>query len=627
MEKRLTQALKDNGEAIIDEWVSLAQNSSIRYKKIPKSELKENITKHFYSLIDIFENRNYDTLSDFLKVLAETRSEMGLDAKETQIVFLNGQSVLLKFLDDLRGKRLEFCGNCREVTEGFNASQIIYAQIFKELQLEKTKKSYQQEIKEKELRLSTLTEGTADAVIILSEDLRILSWNRGAEEIYLYKKDEIIGQHLSIIVPQDRLFEGELQKLNSIVLGTGSLKNYQTSRIRKDGKLLTVNITCTELRNESGEIIGISSIHRDLTEKMQLEHEIRSQEQFLSSIVDNSVDAIIGLDLGNRILSWNEGAEKIFGYTKAEVIGKTFDMLLPHEAQESGELKQLHEQLMRDGSIQNYEGERITKSGKRITISLTRSLIRDKKKGKVIGSSAILRDVTEYKRLKLQMSHSEKLSVVGQLAAGIAHEVGNPLTSISSLIQVLSRSEIDDEIKDKLVLIKKQTDRITTLIRDLVNFSQPSGSNIKQSDINSIINESLSIIQYDKRARECKFETRLGKNLPLMRLPEDQVLQVFINILLNAMDAIPVDSGKIFIKSSKRNGAVSVKFLDNGVGMPEHIQDKIFDPFFTTKSVGRGTGLGLWVSYSIIESLDGKISVRSKENEGSEFIVEIPITS
>jgi C4-dicarboxylate-specific signal transduction histidine kinase len=284
----------------------------------------------------------------------------------------------------------------------------------------------------------------------------------------------------------------------------------------------------------------------------------------------------------------------------------------------------LNDELNKVGFIKNYESDRINKSGKRITTSLTQSLIHDKD-NKVIGSSAIIRDITELKKLKIQMSHSEKLSVVGQLASGIAHEVGNPLTSISSLIQVLTRQTDDENLKTNLNLVKKQTDRISKLIRDLVTFSQPSDFKIIPTDINTLITEAVEIIKYDKRAQHCEIDVHLVKKLPLTEVPADQLQQVLINLLLNALDALPSENGKISIYSFSGDGSISIKIKDNGRGIPKTIIDKIFEPFFTTKGVGKGTGLGLWVSYSIMESINGKIIVDSKETVGSTFTLEIPI--
>ena len=478
--------------------------------------------------------------------------------------------------------------------------------------------------KNKDLQLFSLPDGTTDAVIILDEKLNISTWNEGAELMFQYKPNEVIGKSLDILFTDELRTSKELRSMELLLKQDGLADYYRTERVRKDGKVLTVEVNWTRLRNNDGKLIGYSTIHNDLTEKIQIRQEIFSKEHYLSSVVDNSVDAIIGMDLNDTIVSWNKGAENIFGYPREEVIGKNFDILLTPEAKKSGELKLINTLLKQEGFIKNYEGERVTKDGKRITTSLTRSIIRDKNR-KIIGSSAILRDMTEYKKLKTQISHSEKLSVVGQLAAGIAHEVGNPLTSISSLIQVLVRGTDDENLKKNLNLIKKQTDRISKLIHELVTFSQPSDFQIKPTNINNLVQEAVNIIKYDNRANHCEIDVQLDDKLPITDLPDDQVQQVFINILLNALDAIPEENGHISISSNMRSGSINIEIKDNGKGMPESIINKIFDPFFTTKGVGKGTGLGLWVSYGIIESLRGKISVESRVGSGSTFKIEIPI--
>lgn len=624
METKYIEILKKNADSLVEEWVSLVKTSTKNYQSVSQNDVKENIERHLKTIIDVFENRDYTELNEFLENLADKRSNMGFDMKETLLAFLHGQTILLRFLDRIRGEENLFCTNCREVTECFNKTQMMYSNIFQNKRLEKTARSYLREIEYKDLRLFSLTDVTADAVIGLDKNLNIRSWNRGAEVMYQYKSSEILDKPLAILVPKEHLNNGELQSLEMIVRRSGFIKNYQAERVRKDGKTLIVNISCTLLKDNDGKDVGFSSIHRDLTEKIQLEQEIRSQERYLFSVVDHSMDAIIGLDLDDNIVSWNKGAENIFGYTKEEAVEKNLDILFLPEAKKSGELKRINEELNKAGFIKNYEGEGITKNGKRITTSLTKSLIRDKN-NKIIGSSAILRDITEYKKLKMQMSHSEKLSVVGQLAAGIAHEVGNPLTSISSLIQVLTRTVQNEDLINKLNLIKKQTDRITKLIRDLVSFSQPLDFRIKPTDINVLIKEAIAIIKYDNRAQSCLFDIQLAEKLPLTDIPDDQVQQVIINILLNALDAAPSENGKISVHSSTRDGTINIKIKDNGKGIPLSIIDKIFNPFFTTKGVGKGTGLGLWVSYGIIESIRGKILVDSKVNYGSTFTIEIPI--
>jgi len=632
MRLQYISALKEYAAALIDEWTKLVQQSSVHYLNVPLEETRKNIEQHFCAVIDVFERGDYTRLNEFTDRLAKMRNQMGFEVKETLLAFLKGQTVLFQFLDQLHRNEQSvsvkenesYCEDCREITDCFNKTLVQYANSFQEIQIEKTAQTYLREIEYKNLRLSSLTESTPDAVIGLDEQFNICSWNNAAEVMYYYSADEIIGQPFSILMPREILASGELNTIEMILRRDGVLKNYQTERIRKDGAILVVNETSTILKNNDGKVIGFSTIHRDLTELIRLEQEIRAKEHYLSSIVDNSVDAVIGLDLNSRIVSWNKGAEILFGYIPEEIINKSFEILFPPDSIESGELKRLNDELNKVGFIKNFESDRIIKSGKRITTSLTQSLLHDKD-NKVIGSSAIIRDITELKKLKIQMSHSEKLSVVGQLASGIAHEVGNPLTSISSLIQVLTRQTDDENLKTNLNLVKKQTDRISKLIRDLVTFSQPSDFKIIPTDINTLITEAVEIIKYDKRAKHCEIEVHLVKKLPLTEVPADQLQQVLINLLLNALDALPSENGKISIYSFSGDGSISIKIKDNGRGIPKSIIDKIFDPFFTTKGVGKGTGLGLWVSYSIMESINGKIIVDSKETVGSTFTLEIPI--
>ncbi|MDP2365366.1 MAG: ATP-binding protein, partial [Ignavibacteria bacterium] len=226
--------------------------------------------------------------------------------------------------------------------------------------------------------------------------------------------------------------------------------------------------------------------------------------------------------------------------------------------------------------------------------------------------------------------HTQKMESIGTLAAGIAHEVGNPLASISALVQVAQRSTTDAFINEKLGLVKSQVTRISKIIRDLVDFSRPSNYELELTDINKVINEAVEITKVGTKAKDISFIINLSKEIPMLPLISDQIQQVFVNILLNAVDAIvekPVknDQNKISVKSECDGDLVTIIFSDNGTGIKEENIIKIFEPFFTTKKEGRGTGLGLWVSYGIVKSFQGDIKVQSKKNEGTTFIIKLPI--
>lgn len=214
---------------------------------------------------------------------------------------------------------------------------------------------------------------------------------------------------------------------------------------------------------------------------------------------------------------------------------------------------------------------------------------------------------------------------IGTLAAGIAHEVGNPLTSISSLVQVIQRTTDDSFAKDKLELVKNQINRIAKIIRELVDFARPSHFEIKPVDLNKIIREAVNITRYGKKARHVNFKLELQDSLPTISVVPDQLIQVFINIIINALDAIETNTGDITLISRTDSKHIFCVVKDTGKGIHEDELDKIFDPFYTTKKVGEGTGLGLWVSYGIIKNFGGNITVDSIPGRGTSVTISLPI--
>ncbi len=245
--------------------------------------------------------------------------------------------------------------------------------------------------------------------------------------------------------------------------------------------------------------------------------------------------------------------------------------------------------------------------------------------GHIVGFMGAHRDITEQRILEQQLVRSQKMESIGTLAAGIAHEVGNPLTSISSLVQVIQRTTADEFAKDKLGLIKDQINRIARIIRDLVDFSRPSAYVIKPTDVNKIVREALNIVQYGKKVKDIAFTLELEDDLPNLSVVPDQLAQVFINILMNAVDSLEGKPGSIWIQSRVDTESVEVFVKDTGKGIDPGDREKIFEPFFTTKTVGQGSGLGLWVSYGIVQSFGGGIEVESEPGRGSTFKIKLPI--
>ncbi|MGO9612241.1 MAG: ATP-binding protein [Dissulfurispiraceae bacterium] len=242
--------------------------------------------------------------------------------------------------------------------------------------------------------------------------------------------------------------------------------------------------------------------------------------------------------------------------------------------------------------------------------------------GQVHGYIRLIQDVTEIKKMEEQMTNSEKLASIGRLAAGIAHEIGNPLTSIFSFVQILREVEEDDFKKDSLQTIYFHINRISEILKQMSGFTKMPIGEPKTCQINDIIETSINLIQYDKKAKDISIVKEFSPFLPELLIDCNQLSQIFVNLILNAFDAMPA-GGTLSVKSFVREGDIVIQFEDTGSGIPKENLIKIFDPFYTTKE--KGTGLGLAVSYSIVKKMNGSLTVESEPSKGSIFTITIPI--
>jgi PAS domain S-box-containing protein len=356
-----------------------------------------------------------------------------------------------------------------------------------------------------------------------------------------------------------------------------------------------------------------------------LDRSLREQKKFTTHILEDAAVAIFVLDENDIIIIWNKQAAKLFGYSAEEIIGKHISLIVPKEENSQQEIKKINKIVKQKGFVRNWETERITVDGRKLLLRITRTAIRDEE-GNYIGSSVISHDITEHRRLEQQLIQSEKLSAVGQLAAGIAHEVGSPLTAISSIAQVLYEKADDDWSKSKLKMIRQQIDRISRIVREMVNFSKPISSAIGEVHINKVIEEASQIVKYDKRLKHLNLTMDLFSPLPTLKISYDQLLQVLINILLNCGDALESKkNGEISVTCNLVGEKIIISIIDNGAGIRKENLDHIFEPFFTTKQPGKGTGLGLWVCYNIIKGFSGELVVESEANQGTAFHIFLPV--
>jgi signal transduction histidine kinase len=222
-----------------------------------------------------------------------------------------------------------------------------------------------------------------------------------------------------------------------------------------------------------------------------------------------------------------------------------------------------------------------------------------------------------------QLMHSERLASMGQLAAGVAHEVGNPLASISSLVQELLTEDLSSFEKDSLGIINQHVHRIARIVRNLGDFARLYPRQKMPTSLRDILENTLNLVRYDKNFRKVAIRTEV-QDTPLLKIDPDQIQQVFLNLILNARDAMP-DGGDLDISIKQSDGLVEVRFADTGHGIDAEVRDTVFDPFFSTKGPTKGTGLGLSICYSIIKDHGGTIEIDSEKDKGTRFIIKMPI--
>jgi PAS domain S-box-containing protein len=455
---------------------------------------------------------------------------------------------------------------------------------------------------------------------IISDEGKIISLNKAAEEILGINSDKLVNTRFFDLAVNDD--KAKLTSLFSNHLGDDRPKHTKAKFSSSSGESIVTNISFIKIKDENDNLSGFNLIlAKDITETLKKDNDLLQYY----SVAENTVNPLQITDLEGKMVYVNKAFINASGYTKEELIGKRPAVF--GSGKHSKKFWAKMWKTISSGKVWVGEVENKRKNGEAYFTQLLISPILDKDNN-VTGFFGVHRDLTEKKMLEKQLVHTQKMESIGTLAAGVAHEVGNPLASISALVQVIQRSTSDEFAKEKLELVKSQVTRISKIIRDLVDFSRPSNYELQLTDINHNINEAVDIIKVGAKSKTVKFITDLNNQLPFLPLVADQVQQVFVNILLNAVDVLmeePKDENIIVVKSDVDEDNVIVTFSDNGKGIQEENYAKVFEPFFTTKKEGKGTGLGLWVSYGIIKSFQGDIKVNSIVGVGTTFTVILPI--
>jgi PAS domain S-box-containing protein len=363
-----------------------------------------------------------------------------------------------------------------------------------------------------------------------------------------------------------------------------------------------------------------------------LKAKVSRQEELIASILKNSVDAIMFIDNENRIKVWNRGAELIFGYKAEEMIDQTFHRLVPPDIDADEELKHIQEEVNKNGYIRNYRAPRVTKDGRRITIDLSRTAIYSDD-GEIIGSTAIIKDVTDKMELEQKIYNTEKLASIGILAAGVAHEINNPLAIILGFTDLLLEKHPrgSPEYED-LKMIEENANHAKKVVENMLGFARITEGLEEIVDIRHSLNTVMGIAKNTLMTKKINYRLDIPSELPRVRGDAREFQQVIFNLINNAIGAMEKTGGDLIVSAEEKDGQVIVRVRDNGSGIPEKIKPRIFDPFFTTKKVGEGTGLGLSLCYGIVKKYGGKIDFVSSSKEdypdkpsGTTFIVSMPI--
>ncbi|HUP56389.1 MAG TPA: PAS domain S-box protein, partial [Bdellovibrionota bacterium] len=473
--------------------------------------------------------------------------------------------------------------------------------------------------------LAAIVESTSDAVV--SRDLvgMITTWNAGAEKLFQYRAGEAVGRPISLIIPSDK--REEFERLGSAVLNGETVTDHETERVRKDGTRISVAKTMSQIRDERGTVTGLSVIYRDISDRKRAEIELGR----LAAIVTSSNDAIISKNLQGIVSSWNDAAMAMFGYSAAEMIGKSIKTLIPKDRLPEEDM--ILSTISQGKPISHYETIRMRKDGRPINVSVSISPVKDSA-GRIVGAAKIARDITEAKRIEAALRHAVRAR--DEFLSIASHELKTPLTSLSMQTQIRKRYLLREELSaftpEKLRKMfdgdERQIFRLTRLIDDMLDVARIASGKLEIKpepvDLEALVREVADRMSEQLKASDCTLQIETVGQVQ-GEWDQFRIEQVVMNLLSNAYKYGAGKPIRIRVSSEKDQAVLSVQ--DQGIGIAKEDQERIFGQFerAVPRSDVTGLGLGLYITRQIVQSHGGTIAVASDPGHGSMFIVRLPL--
>ncbi len=466
---------------------------------------------------------------------------------------------------------------------------------------------------------ASIVQSADEAIYSADLDWKITTWNPGAEKLYGYSAAEIMGQTLDLLIRPDRL--DETKQLRAKLMRGERVQQFETRRAKKDGALFDASITVSPIYDAAGAVVGVSAITKDITERKRAEQ----TRWLLASIVRSADDAIYSVDADRKITSWNPGAERLYGYSAAEILGQIVDVLVPPDR--LGELSRTVLAILAGETIQRYETQRLRKDGTMVDVTMTVSPILDTADVQW-GVSVIAHDITEHKLAERARELARSNAELEEFAHVVSHDLREPLHNVSSYVKLLANEYQGKLGADADEYIRYALDGaawMQTLIEDLRTYARATArpKAVEPVDFGSVVGQAITNLS---TAIDEHRATVTHEPMPTVAAEPGAMTQVFQNLIENALKFRGQEAPRVHVGVKRMAGDWVFSVLDNGIGIdPEHNQ-KIFMIFHRLHSRREypGSGIGLAVCKKIVERHGGRIWVESEPGRGATFYFTIP---